>query len=83
MQGFQAGNYNSYSVVITNLAGKVTSSNAYLTVIVPPTVIAQPQSRNIAVGNNVTFSVGVNGTAPFAYQWLTNGVPDTSRTNSN
>jgi len=33
-----ATNTGNFSVVVTNLAGKVTSSNALLTVIVPPTL---------------------------------------------
>jgi hypothetical protein len=34
-------NTGNYSVVVTNLAGSVTSSNAFLTVIVPPTLALQ------------------------------------------
>jgi uncharacterized repeat protein (TIGR03803 family) len=36
-----ATNTGNYSVVITNSAGSVTSSNAFLTVIVPPTMALQ------------------------------------------
>jgi len=36
--GADTGNY---SVVVTNLAGSVTSSNAFLTVIIPPTLALQ------------------------------------------
>jgi hypothetical protein len=36
-----ATNTGNYSVVVTNLAGSVTSSNALLTVIVPPTLALQ------------------------------------------
>ena len=40
-QAVAATNTGSYSVVVTNLAGSVTSSNALLTVIVPPTLALQ------------------------------------------
>ena len=38
----------------------------------PPLVFAQPASRLGSIGSNVTFSVGVDGTLPLAYQWLKN-----------
>jgi uncharacterized repeat protein (TIGR03803 family) len=41
IQAVAATNTGSYSVVVTNLAGSVTSSNAFLTVIVPPTLALQ------------------------------------------
>jgi uncharacterized repeat protein (TIGR03803 family) len=41
IQAVGATNTGSYSVVVTNLAGSVTSSNAFLTVIVPPTLALQ------------------------------------------
>ena len=63
-----------YSVVITNVAGSVTSLVATLTVLVPPTISAQPSSQNVVVGSNAVFNVGANGTAPLSYQWLSNGI---------
>jgi uncharacterized repeat protein (TIGR03803 family) len=41
IQTVVATNTGNYSVVVTNLAGSVTSSNALLTVIVPPTLALQ------------------------------------------
>ena len=41
IQAVAATNTGNYSVVVTNLAGSVTSSNALLTVIVPPTMALQ------------------------------------------
>ena len=38
----------------------------------PPIITAQPLSRSVLAGNPVTFSVGVDGTAPFAFQWWRN-----------
>ena len=40
-QAVGATNTGNYSVVVTNLAGSVTSSNALLTVIIPPTLALQ------------------------------------------
>ncbi|MGA2175910.1 MAG: immunoglobulin domain-containing protein, partial [Verrucomicrobiota bacterium] len=37
------------------------------------TITVQPQDQTVAVGGNVTFSVGVSGTAPFTYQWQFDG----------
>jgi uncharacterized repeat protein (TIGR03803 family) len=41
IQAVGAPNIGSYSVIVTNLAGSVTSSGALLTVIVPPTLALQ------------------------------------------
>ncbi|HOC56685.1 MAG TPA: immunoglobulin domain-containing protein [Verrucomicrobiota bacterium] len=75
LSNVQVADVGSYSVVVTNVAGSVTSGNAVLTVYVPPAITAQPQDQNIAAGGNVTFSVAVTGTAPLAYQWRVNGNP--------
>jgi hypothetical protein len=41
IQAVGATNTGNYAVVVTNLAGSVTSSNAFLTVIIPPTLALQ------------------------------------------
>jgi len=69
----QTGNEGSYSVKVYNGGGSVKSSNAILTVDVPPTIKTQPQSQAVVPGQNVSFSVVANGTAPFSYQWNFNG----------
>ncbi len=66
----QAGDY---SVLVSNAAGSVTSSVATLTVLVPPTIITQPQSQSVLAGNSATFTVAATGTAPLNYQWRWNG----------
>jgi hypothetical protein len=40
-----------------------------------PAVAAQPSSQAVVVGQTATFSVIVNGSAPFAYQWQKDGMP--------
>jgi hypothetical protein len=69
----QTNDAGAYSVVITNVAGSVTSSNATLSVNVPPAITAQPQSLSALVGSNVTFTVTATGTLPLSYQWRLNG----------
>jgi hypothetical protein len=71
-----------YSVLITNVAGGVTSSNATLTVNVPPGITAQPESLSVLVGSNVTFIVAASGTVPLSYQWRFNGTNITDATAS-
>jgi hypothetical protein len=69
----QPADAGSYSVLVTNIAGGVTSSNATLTVNVPPAIAAQPQSLTAAAGSNVTFTITATGTLPLSYQWRFNG----------
>ena len=63
----------SYTVVVTNTAGSVTSAVAVLTVLVPPSITAQPTNLSVVGGANASFSVTASGTAPLSYQWQFNG----------
>ncbi|HEX7312672.1 MAG TPA: immunoglobulin domain-containing protein [Pyrinomonadaceae bacterium] len=65
----------TYTVVVSNAAGSVTSEGAALAVthIVPPAITTQPASQTANVGEGVTFSVAASGTAPFNFQWQKNG----------
>jgi hypothetical protein len=78
----QSTNAGSYSVIVTNLGGAITSSIATLTINGPPGITSQPQSQTVLAGSNVVFSVGVGGTAPFHYQWRLNGAAISSGTTS-
>ncbi|HAM72633.1 MAG TPA: hypothetical protein DCM86_13405, partial [Verrucomicrobiales bacterium] len=66
-------NNGTYSLVISNFAGVVTSRAALLTVLAPPQVTTQPASQSIPVNSPVTFTVGNSGDAPIGYQWIYNG----------
>ncbi len=63
----------TYFVVVSNSVGIATSSNATLTVLVPPAITSQPAPQTQAVGGTATFSVAASGTAPLNYFWLKNG----------
>jgi pectate lyase len=78
LNNVQAANAGSYSVTVSNIAGGVGSSNAFLTVNsspVAPTFISQPASQIAVAGSTVTFSAQAAGTAPISYQWNKNGTP--------
>ena len=72
----------SYCVVLTNLYGSVTTSNAVLTVITQPGITAQPTNVLVLPGVNATFGVSLSGTAPFRYQWRFNGTNLLNATNA-
>lgn len=68
-----AAHAGSYTVVVANKAGKVTSSPATLTVNAPPTLTSQPAPQTVCVGASALFTVTATGTAPLSYQWKKNG----------
>ena len=47
-----------------------------------PSITAQPQSKTVATGSNVTFSVTATGSATLYYQWRINGVTIAGATNT-
>jgi hypothetical protein len=74
-----------FNVVVSNLAGAVTSNTAVLTVNpapVAPSITTQPSSRTITAGQTTTFSVTASGTAPLNYQWRKNGTAISGATSS-
>ena len=69
----------SYDVLVTNIAGNVTSTAATLTVIMPPQITQQPVSQVVTLGAAATFTVGASGISP-TYQWRKGGVAISSAT---
>ena len=70
----QTNNSGSYTLIVTNLAGSVTSSNAVLTVLSSPVIVVQPtNNQTMEVGSTATFAVTAIGTVPLSYQWQVNG----------
>jgi hypothetical protein len=65
----------SYTIKITNAGGSITSNAAILTVIVPvaPTIITQPENKNVEVGGSTSLSVQAEGTQPLVYEWSKDG----------
>jgi hypothetical protein len=75
-------NAGTYTVIVSNSAGPVTSSNALLTVGWPPRIEMQPASQSVESNCSAMFNVFAKGFSPLAYQWLRNGTPLASQTNS-
>ena len=69
----QPSHEGDYSVVITNVAGVVTSAEAFLVVNIPPTIGLQPQSQSLKRGQDATFFVTAGGSEPLQYQWRFRG----------
>jgi hypothetical protein len=83
LTGVQNNEAGSYSVIVTNLVGSTTSSNAVLQIGYSPSITAQPQTQEIFLGSNVSLSVDASGTGPFSYQWYFDGAALAQATNSN
>ncbi|HEY3755736.1 MAG TPA: immunoglobulin domain-containing protein [Opitutaceae bacterium] len=83
-----SANVGSYSVVITNPGGTVTSSAASLSVNasgsapVPVTIALQPQSIAATIGSSATFAVAVTGDPTVTYQWRKNQAAISGATSS-
>ncbi|MEI7730865.1 MAG: immunoglobulin domain-containing protein, partial [Verrucomicrobiota bacterium] len=69
----QTSQTGEYHVVVTNSYGAATSAVAVITVLGPPYINIQPQSRSALLYGDASFAVNMGGTAPLSYQWLKNG----------
>ena len=83
IQNAQLGDAGTYSVMVTNPFGSVSSSNSVLAVIAyPPVITTQPTNLAVLAGSNATFSVRASGSFPLSYQWHFNGSPLSNATSS-
>jgi phospholipase/lecithinase/hemolysin len=75
-------NAGAYSVIARNAYGSVASTNAVLTVILPPKILKQPASLAVPDGKTARFRVLAAGTAPLRYQWQWDDAPLPGATNA-
>lgn len=76
IQSVVESDYGTYTVIVSNQNGSVTSNPATLSqtptpppIPVPPTIILQPTSQTVVVGDGVVFNVNATGDQPLSYQW--------------
>ncbi len=73
LSDIQPSDLGSYSVVITNDYGSLSSASATLAYAVAPTISAPPSDLLLPAGQNAAFNITATGSAPLAYQWQFNG----------
>ncbi len=69
----QASQAGAYQAMVTNIYGSATSDVATLTVLVPVSIITQPQGWTNLPGTTALFLVSAAGTPPLSFQWRFNG----------
>lgn len=69
-----AGDQATYTVVVTNSLGSITSSGATLTVLDLPSITTQPASQSVGLGSPAMLSVVASGGGTLSYQWQRDGV---------
>ncbi len=61
-----------FRVVVTNLAGSITSMPAHLSLLYPPVLLAPPSPQTNRPGKDATFSVNATGSPPLRFFWYFN-----------
>lgn len=73
----------TYSVVVANLSGSITSASATLTVVPAPTVVSvSPARQVVGIGGDLTLNANATSDAVATYQWTRNGRPISGATRS-
>ena len=75
----QPSSAGQYTVLVTNDAASAWSTNAILTVRLPPTISQQPASVALPPGGTAIFAVTATGEGTLQYQWYfeaTNAIAD-------
>jgi hypothetical protein len=76
LANLQLSQSGTYTVVVTNTFGAVTSPAATLTVVaIAPTVVAPPLDQTAGIGASADFTVTAAGSPPLTYQWSFDGRP--------
>ena len=74
-------NSGSYTCVVTNSAGSITSSPSVIGIFAPIATSSSPKSQVVNTGSSATLSVNATGTSP-SYQWYFNNTAITGATSS-
>jgi alpha-tubulin suppressor-like RCC1 family protein len=81
LSNVQPADSGSYTVIVTNAQGTVTSTAITLTVnLSAPNLFKQPTNQIALIGWNPAFAVTAGGSLPLIYQWQFNGTDIVSET---
>jgi hypothetical protein len=75
-------NGGDYTVIVSSVAGSVTSSIAVLTLSGRPIIEVQPASQSVDSNCSALFNVSAEGFQPMSYQWWGHGLALAGQTNS-
>jgi hypothetical protein len=62
----------SYTVMVANSVGSVTSDPASVEILLPIAILQNPGNTNLTTGGQLALSVQATGPAPLSYQWYRN-----------
>jgi uncharacterized repeat protein (TIGR03803 family) len=82
LSNISASEGGSYSVIVSNSVGVVTSSSALLTVLLPPSITTEPVNQLALSNSTAAFSVVAAGTPALSYQWQFDGANIPAATNA-
>src|ERR1700688_1612862 len=69
------------SLIVGGCAGLVSQASNTNNPVAP-TIMTQPASQTVMIGQTATFSVAASGTAPLSYQWMKNAATIAGATSS-
>jgi sugar lactone lactonase YvrE len=72
-EGVSTNEAGNYTVIVTNLYGRATSSVASMVVGYVPHITSTPSNPLVLIGGNAWLNVGVAGTGPLTFQWQRDG----------
>ncbi|HXJ57511.1 MAG TPA: hypothetical protein VNU68_12700 [Verrucomicrobiae bacterium] len=78
----QSADAGRYTLVAMNSSGSVTNPPIRLNVVFSPRIAVEPTNQIVLLGENATFRVEANGTAPLRYQWRLEGTNLPGATNA-
>ena len=80
LENVSTSDSGSYTVVVSNSAGSVTSKTLLLTVT--PNITSGPANQTVPGGNDASFSAVGTGSSNLSYQWTKDGVAIPGATSS-
>ncbi|MGC8744091.1 MAG: lamin tail domain-containing protein [Verrucomicrobiia bacterium] len=72
----------AYQVTVINNSSSTSSAEAKISVLIPASILSQPQDVAVFPGQPAVVGVAVSSTSSITYQWLKNEVPIPGATNS-